>query len=241
MPTVAIEEKGCRGCTLCVDVCPVDVFEQESSKHVAMVRRQDDCIGCLSCVYACPSSCVSVGDVPLLRPFHRIEKNRALVERLLQAPSQQATVGADDWQEAQRDVGARLLALGGAVTETMGRGQRAVGRKAGGLAAAHLPEMYESSGLEQVLTRMRDSFAHAFDFDFKLSEGEDGPEVDITFHSCSLGSLVEGAGEKIGDAVLCALFHEYWSGLVGAFASARYRCAMSETGLSRCQMRLTTN
>ena len=55
MATVTIIERGCRGCSLCVDVCPVDVFEQNAAKQKAEVARPKDCIGCLSCVYVCPA------------------------------------------------------------------------------------------------------------------------------------------------------------------------------------------
>ncbi|RKY67491.1 MAG: hypothetical protein DRP97_07335, partial [Candidatus Latescibacterota bacterium] len=191
MPLVTIEEEGCRGCTLCVDTCPVDVFEQDEGRLVAEVKRGEDCIGCLSCVYVCPSRAIEVTDVELLRPFHRIEKNAALVDKLLQAPTQKKTMDTADWEEAFKDVGARLLALGDAVTETMGRGQRAVGRKSGGLAASHMPEMYEAVGLEEVISRMRERFAHAFDFDAELTDGEDGKEVSLTFHHCGLAEVVE--------------------------------------------------
>jgi len=51
MPTVTIEETGCRGCTLCVDTCPVDVFTLNEEKNIAEESHGNDCIGCLSCYY----------------------------------------------------------------------------------------------------------------------------------------------------------------------------------------------
>jgi NAD-dependent dihydropyrimidine dehydrogenase PreA subunit len=238
MATVTIEEKGCRGCTMCVDVCPVDVFEFDDAGFVAKVARTEDCIGCLSCVYVCPSRCVEVADVELLRPFHRIEHHAALVERLLQGDSQRTTVVEDDWAEAQRDVAVRLDALGGAVTETMGRGQKAVGRKAGGLAAEHMPEMYEEEDLDGVLRRMQRRFRHAFTFDYAILDGEDGKEVELTFTPCGLNRVVTDAGGELGKHVLCELFHEYWSGLLGAFVKGRYRCKMPDVG-QHCRMHLS--
>ena len=71
MPAISIIEQGCRGCTLCVDVCPVEVLEYDESRELAAVARADDCISCLSCHYACPSQCIEISDYPALRPFHR--------------------------------------------------------------------------------------------------------------------------------------------------------------------------
>jgi NAD-dependent dihydropyrimidine dehydrogenase PreA subunit len=122
MPNVQIEDQGCRGCTMCVDICPVDVFAFDEDAFLAKVERQNDCIGCLSCVYVCPSRCVEVSDVPMMRPFHRIEKNATLIKKFLQSQTVEEAVSVEDWQEAGRDVAARLSALGAAVTETMGRG-----------------------------------------------------------------------------------------------------------------------
>ncbi len=139
MPKVAIEEQGCRGCSMCVDVCPVQVFDLDSAKNLAKVARTDDCIGCLSCFYDCPAQCVTVSDVVLVKPFWRIEENVAFIERFIQAKSATRTISAEECDRAFKDVSVRLMALASAVTETMGRGQTAVGRKAGNVAASHLP------------------------------------------------------------------------------------------------------
>ena len=237
MPNVTIDDRGCRGCTMCVDICPVDVFSFDEPEFIARVGIQEDCIGCLSCVYVCPSRCIEVGDVEVLRPFYRIEKNRDLVEKFLQAPSVNKVLGEADWNEAYKDVVVRLTALGHSVTETMGRGQRAVGRKAGQTAADHMPEMYEDAGLDDVLGKMKARFEHAFDFDFKVADGEGGKEVSLDFHPCGLYRVVTDQGETVGDAVLCQLFHEYWAGLVSSFIGHRYKCQMSKVGES-CAMKL---
>lgn len=238
MPKVTIEDTGCRGCTMCVDICPVDVFDFDEAAFIAKSTRPDDCIGCLSCVYVCPSRCVEVADVEMLRPFHRIEKNAALVEKFLQAESMDKAIVPEDWEEAYADVAVRLHALGGAVTETMGRGQKIVGRKSGTLSASHMPEMYEDTDLEVVMAKMKERFEHAFDFDFKVVDGEEGKEVALKFQPCGLGKVVTDKGEKIGEAVLCHLFHEYWAGLVGTFCNAKYKCEMGSVG-STCEMKLT--
>ena len=144
MPTVQIEEHGCRGCSLCVDLCPVEVFEQDGGAALAKVVHAENCIGCLTCAYACPSQCVDVGDYLRLRPFHRLEQHAALVRRFLQEQPVSATVADSDIEEAWSDVSARLFALSDTVVETIGKGYRAVARRAGAMAAEHLPEMYEA-------------------------------------------------------------------------------------------------
>ncbi len=234
MATVTIVERGCRGCTLCVDTCPVQVFEHDAARDQAVVRRPEDCIGCLSCVYVCPSRCVDVGEVENLRPFHRIEENVALVERFLQEPTVSRSLSSDDWEEARRDVAARLNALAHTVVETMGRGHKPVGRRAGTLAAAHMPEMYEEHDLSSLLAALQQRFGAAFALSYALSD----TTVDLTFSPCGLCAVVEAAGEKVGEAVLCELFHEYLAALVGSFAGSTYRFELPQAGAT-CRMTLT--
>lgn len=234
MPNVTLTDRGCRGCSLCADICPVDVFEYKEAEHLAKVVHAQDCIGCLSCFYICPSQCIAVSDIEVLRPFHRIEKHAALVEKFLQAKATPRALTAQDWDEAFKDVSARLYALSHAVTETMGRAQKAVGRTAGSVAAEHLPEMYEETTIEGLLKRMQERFRSSFDFDFTM----EGNNLSLLFHPCGLYKVVTAAGEKVGEAVLCQLFHEYWAGLLGTFAGAKFGVEMPQTG-QNCMMKLS--
>jgi NAD-dependent dihydropyrimidine dehydrogenase PreA subunit len=229
VPTVKIVERGCRGCTLCVEVCPVEVFEMDASGVLARVLRPDDCIGCYSCLYACPSRCLELGDVIPLRPFHRIEGHAALVERFLKEPTATHSLTDADHEEARRDVAVRLRALSDAIAETMGRGQKAVGRRAGIAAAAHLPETYEGKGLPAVLDRLRP----LFNFEYTA----DAERVTLRFTPCALCRVVRDGGEKEGEALLCALFHEYWAGLLSAYVGQRYRCELKAAG-DACQLEI---
>jgi NAD-dependent dihydropyrimidine dehydrogenase PreA subunit len=233
MATVSIIDRGCRGCTLCVDICPVDVFEQDQGTETAKVMRQDDCIGCLSCYYACPSQCVEVGDVEMLRPFHRIEDNVAFIEKFLQEKTATTSLSPADFEEANADVAARLIALGEAVVETMGRGHKAVGRRAGAMAASHMPEMYEEKGLDDIIRGMQRKFEGAFVFDYAV----DGGTVDLTFKPCGLCQVVENAGETVGEATLCEIFHEYWAGLLTAYVGETYKFEVPKAG-QICEMKL---
>jgi len=111
-----------------------------------------------------------------------------------------------------------------------------VGRKAGALAAEHMPEMYEGTSIEEVLQSMRRRFAGSFDFEPTVIDG--GATITMSFPRCTMHRVVEDAGGKIGDHVLCQLFHEYWAGLVGTFVRKSYAVEMTEVG-SRCTMKLT--
>jgi len=227
MPTVTIEEAGCRDCGLCVEICPTEVFEQEldhgGPNKLAKVVREDDCIGCTSCVYLCPSRCLSVTSDNMQRPFHRMESNAALVSRFLQQVPATQKLAQADYDEALKDTHVRLKALSDALKEIMGRGQRAVGRSAGTLAAAHMPEMYETTELAQLLAGMRRRFAHAFDFEAKIED--DTQSATLTFPACAMHKVVAGQGEPAGSANLCELFHEYFAGLMSAFTGKNYAAA----------------
>jgi len=223
MPTVAIEEAGCRDCGLCVEICPTEVFEEDGPKKLAKVVRQEDCIGCTSCVYLCPSRCVSVTAEKPQRPFHRLESNAALVSRFLQQVPATQQLGQADYDEALKDTHVRLQALADALKEIMGRGQRAVGRSAGMLAAAHLPEMYEATELGALLAGLRRRFLHAFDFEAQLDP--DSHSATLTFPACAMHKLVAAQGGTVGSANLCELFHEYFAGLLSAFSGKNYSAA----------------
>lgn len=233
MAQVAIVERGCRGCSLCVDTCPVEVFDRDDERDLAVVSRPEDCIGCLTCFYVCPSQCVEVTEVEILRPFHRIEGHVALIERFLQEKAAASTLTEEDLAEAHADVAARLQALAHAVVEIMGRGHKPVGRRAGSVAAIHLPEVYEEKGLENVLAGLQRRFVGAFPFDFKLSGGD----VELVFNPCGLCKVVQDAGETVGEAVLCELFHEYWAGLLTEYVGTTYKFEMPKTG-PVCEMKL---
>ncbi len=222
MPTLQIESQGCRACTLCVDVCPTKVFDLESSSQVAQATRQDDCIGCCSCEIICPSRCVSVNDTSRQLPFYRLDQASHLVSRFLQQQPSHDVISESDIQWALGDVQTRLRALGDSATETMGRGIKVVGRTAGTLAAAHLPDLYEQSTVPSVLERLQVRFAGSFPFTFQTAS--DG-SVTFVFTNCSMKSIVKEAGAELGSDALCLLFHEYWAGLIGEFCKSKFTVA----------------
>jgi NAD-dependent dihydropyrimidine dehydrogenase PreA subunit len=237
MPNITIDQSGCRACNLCVEICPTDVLEMDSTQEYATVVRVDDCIGCTSCLYLCPSRCLEITDFIEQRPFYRIEENQAIISKFLQKKPATSELTAADYSEALGDVSTRLIALAATMVDTLGRGQKALGRQSGKLSAEHLPEMYESATIPLALEALQRRFANAFDFDYDLKNN--GEELNFKFSHCALKSVVENAGETVGDSTLCTVFHEYWAGLVGSFAKKQY-IGNRENVVSTCEFNLKT-
>jgi 2-oxoglutarate ferredoxin oxidoreductase subunit delta len=67
--SVAIEvelvEKYCKGCGLCVAVCPHGVIYMketvnEKGVNAAGVKNDGACKGCMNCVLVCPEACIAI-------------------------------------------------------------------------------------------------------------------------------------------------------------------------------------
>jgi len=227
MATISIDRVGCRSCSLCVDICPTQVFDLDAQALPA-VSRAEDCIGCESCRNLCPSRCLEVSDVKRQVPFYRMVDDVAVVSRFLRARPVSAEIGEPEWEGALRDVAVRLGGLADSIVETMGRGQRAVGRKAGKLAAEHLPEMYEGCSLVEVLERLRQRMRGAFEFEYQVSS--DAQNVSITMTRCAVTRVVGACQKSEQVAVVCELFHEYWAGLLGAFLRRNFQISLDRSG-----------
>lgn len=65
MAKVVINEDLCKGCRLCIPVCPKqllivgETFNKRGIKPVTQVH-EEDCIGCKLCAIMCPDSAISV-------------------------------------------------------------------------------------------------------------------------------------------------------------------------------------
>lgn len=71
MLEMAIHEKSCRGCRLCLDVCPTECFEFNEQEEKARVIAVENCIACLSCSYICPSGAISHDKYHVVKNFYR--------------------------------------------------------------------------------------------------------------------------------------------------------------------------
>jgi len=68
-----VDEERCVGCTLCVKVCPMDVFRMTSSegkKAKAYIAYPEDCMSCFICEEYCPADCLYVD--PSRSPLHAV-------------------------------------------------------------------------------------------------------------------------------------------------------------------------
>ena len=62
---VIIDLDKCDGDGICVDVCPMDVFEivempEYNNEKKSQAPREEDCILCMACVSACPTEAIIV-------------------------------------------------------------------------------------------------------------------------------------------------------------------------------------
>ncbi|MDW7656010.1 MAG: 4Fe-4S dicluster domain-containing protein [Bacillota bacterium] len=66
MSRIEINETLCKGCGLCVTVCPRKIIALQQDKlnikgfHPAGVEQMDRCIGCAFCATICPDSVIEV-------------------------------------------------------------------------------------------------------------------------------------------------------------------------------------
>lgn len=58
---MAVESiQGCKGCNLCVQVCPVDVFRMDPTTKQAIIAYPQDCQVCNLCLIYCPVDAITM-------------------------------------------------------------------------------------------------------------------------------------------------------------------------------------
>jgi NAD-dependent dihydropyrimidine dehydrogenase PreA subunit len=62
MPEVKIDLDLCEGAGICVDVCPVNVYDlvDIEGEEKAQATRAEDCIMCLACINSCPAGAITI-------------------------------------------------------------------------------------------------------------------------------------------------------------------------------------
>jgi 2-oxoglutarate ferredoxin oxidoreductase subunit delta len=59
---VGINSAWCKGCSLCIGVCPKNVLEL-SERVKAVPARVSDCVGCRQCENICPDLAITIKEV----------------------------------------------------------------------------------------------------------------------------------------------------------------------------------
>jgi 2-oxoglutarate ferredoxin oxidoreductase subunit delta len=66
MSTIIVDERFCKGCALCISVCPRDIIVLDPDKitdkgyHPAMLTDESRCTGCTVCALICPDVAITV-------------------------------------------------------------------------------------------------------------------------------------------------------------------------------------
>lgn len=63
--TITVTEAFCKGCGLCVAICPkqaIQLSERMDSRgvHPAYLARPEECTGCTQCAIMCPDACLKI-------------------------------------------------------------------------------------------------------------------------------------------------------------------------------------
>ena len=63
---VTFDEDRCKGCELCITVCPVNIIKMDKNRinskgyHPATIYEMDKCIACANCATICPDLVITV-------------------------------------------------------------------------------------------------------------------------------------------------------------------------------------
>ena len=66
MATVSVRVDFCKGCRLCVKVCPKHMLQLTKRLNAMGVQpvdvtgKADDCAGCMNCVLMCPEAAIEI-------------------------------------------------------------------------------------------------------------------------------------------------------------------------------------
>ena len=68
VPYIVIDARYCKGCGLCVKVCPYGVLHSaptlsDKGYNLAEVVKPDACVRCHKCVFICPDLAIDVFDM----------------------------------------------------------------------------------------------------------------------------------------------------------------------------------
>ncbi len=65
MPKITIDRERCKGCLLCISICPKGLISAEKRLNLRGVKPVEckdnaECLGCMMCAIICPDCCIEV-------------------------------------------------------------------------------------------------------------------------------------------------------------------------------------
>lgn len=66
MARIVVDDRYCKGCGLCVDICPQHIIELDNDRitakgyHPAKLAEPEKCTACSSCYMVCPDVAITV-------------------------------------------------------------------------------------------------------------------------------------------------------------------------------------
>jgi NAD-dependent dihydropyrimidine dehydrogenase PreA subunit len=231
MIQVAIDEEACVGCTLCVEICPTDVFEFDEAAALPRVEHVAECFGCLSCSELCPAGAVDHDGIELSETYHHDPYALRLASRLASDTKERwnAPDSPEKRAQAVEDLGVRLVSMAEVFRRTIGGSLPAVGTMAGRTLARHLPRYQEPQSLVDAMDLATHQFAPAWSLEPRL----EGDDLTIAVGDCFVREVCQREGIELGGD-LCTLFYNYLGGYVGKMGKVRLRLMSSEPGPERC-------
>jgi len=230
---ITIDEKACRGCRLCVDICPTEVYEFDEKEKKCKVKTVKDCIECASCQYVCPSNCITQEGLYYSKNFFRNEDVYGRAGRYLFPLQDSMELSKEDYILAAKDIRTRLSALGATFKKMVGASAPTVATTAGRAGAWHLPEMYEEKvgNLSSLLDDLKERLKYGWEMKPEM-KGDN--EAALIIAACPVREICQAEGLKIGGD-LCDLFKSYLTGIIVEILKKRPMIKIESTGDSQCQ------
>lgn len=231
MISIAIDEKACVGCSLCVEACVPGVFSFDEQKSLPTVAKPKECFGCLACAQICPADAIAHDGVVLQESYYHDPYALKLAARLSTSPTHEPLVPTDKAQikAAARDLGVRLLSVAAVFKQTLGAGLPAVGTLAGRTLAGQLPRYHQPASPAEAYALAREQFAPAWDL--RIDAAGDGLTIDVG--ACFVRDVCLAEGIPLGQE-LCILFYNYLAGYLSRIAAVKPRLLQAERGNERC-------
>lgn len=66
MARIIVDEKVCKGCSMCVNACPLKIIALAKDRlnakgyHPARLTEPGKCVGCAACATMCPDTAITV-------------------------------------------------------------------------------------------------------------------------------------------------------------------------------------